>query len=152
MQFSLNSQPIDTNALRQPLQRTDAGGFCTFEGWVRNHHLGKPVNRLDYEAYESLALKQGQTVLEEALQRFGILDIRTEHRIGSLLPGDLAIWVGVSAHHRDEAFQACRWVIDEIKATVPIWKHEFYADGSEDWVDPTACHCDHRHKTKERSA
>ncbi len=152
MKFTLAHQSIDVSSLRNSMKRVDAGGFCVFEGWVRDHHLGKGVERLDYEAYEKLALKQGTAVLTQALARYDILDVRAEHRIGTLPPGDLAIWLGVSAVHRDEAFAACRWTIDEIKATVPIWKHEFYTDGSDEWVDPTACQCSHRHEHREATA
>lgn len=144
--FTLSGKVIDPNSLRCELQRIDAGGFCAFEGWVRDHHLGRGVIRLEYESYGVLAVKQGQSVLAAAMARFDILGARAEHRIGALLPGELAVWVGVCSVHRDQAFLACRYIIDEIKATVPVWKHEFYTDGSDEWVDPTACHCDHRHQ------
>ncbi len=142
--FTLTEQTIDHDALRRELQRVDAGGFCAFEGWVRNHHLGRDVLRLEYEAYGKLALTQGAAVLEQAMAHFDLLGARAEHRVGRLEPGELAVWVGVCSVHRDQAFLACRYIIDEIKATVPVWKHEFYADGADEWVDPTACHCDHR--------
>ncbi|MGE9296189.1 MAG: molybdenum cofactor biosynthesis protein MoaE [Puniceicoccales bacterium] len=149
MDFTLTSNSIDPNALRAPLLRVDAGGYCSFEGWVRNHHLGRDVTRLEYEAYGVLAERQGQQVLADAIARYDLLGAAAQHRIGSLLPGDMAVWVGVCAVHRGEAFEACRFIIDEIKATVPVWKHEFYTDGTEEWVDPTACHCDHRHADAE---
>lgn len=142
--FTLTETRIDQEALRRELLRVDAGGFCSFEGWVRNHHLGRGVLRLEYEAYGKLARNQGAAVLETAAERYDILGVRAEHRIGRLEPGELAVWVGVCSVHRDQAFEACRFIIDEIKATVPVWKHEFYADGTDEWVDPTACHCDHR--------
>jgi len=144
MTFTLSDKVIDPARLRSELERIDAGGFCSFEGWVRNHHLGRGVERLEYEAYGVLANSQGAKVLQDAMQRYEILEARAEHRIGQLAPGEMAVWVGVCSVHRAAAFEACRFIIDEIKATTPIWKHEFYTDGSDEWVDPTACHCDHR--------
>ena len=146
MHFSLTSEPIESAMLRSGLLSRSAGGYCSFEGWVRNHHLGKDVVRLEYEAYPSLALKQGEAVLAQAMERFAIEGVRAVHRTGSLEPGELAVWIGVSAAHRDAAFAACRYIIDTIKETVPIWKHEFYTDGTEVWVDPTDCSCAHSHK------
>ena len=148
MLFSLTEKPIRPDLLRSPMLNQEAGGFCVFEGWVRNHHLGRGVTRLDYEAYQALALKVGEKILHEILDQHSLTGIRAEHRIGSLVPGDLAIWVGACAPHRDKAFEACRHAVDEIKAHVPIWKHEFYTDGSDEWVDPTACHCAHSHSSK----
>lgn len=132
---------IDVASLRQGLLRPDAGGFCAFEGWVRDHHLGKDVLSLEYEAYEPLALRQGNALLEQACENWGLLGAVAVHRIGHLKPGEIAVWVGVCSAHRREAFAACRRIIDDIKATVPIWKHEFYRDGTDVWVDPTDCHC-----------
>lgn len=139
--FELSTAPIEIEPRRRALMREDAGGYCAFEGWVRNHHLGKEVVELTYEAYAPLALKQGRTVLDEARKHYDILDTAAVHRIGDLRPGELAVWVGVCAAHRDAAFEACRAIIDDIKATVPIWKHECYADGSKVWVDPADCGC-----------
>ncbi|WP_269538212.1 molybdenum cofactor biosynthesis protein MoaE [Cerasicoccus fimbriatus] len=146
--FTLTENPINEQQLRASLLRVDAGGFCCFEGWVRDHHLGRGVIRLEYQAYANLATKQGAEVLAAACKQYDLLDARAEHRIGNLSPGDMAVWVGVCSVHRDQAFEACRFIIDEIKATVPVWKHEFYTDGRDEWVDPTACHCDHRHPEK----
>lgn len=149
MKFLLTEKPLNVEPARDDLLRLDAGGYCSFEGWVRNHHLGRTVNSLDYETYASLAQKQGEAVIRQALERYEILDAAAIHRIGHLVPGDLAIWVGVCSVHRKTAFEACRHIIDTIKATVPIWKHEFYSDGSEVWVDPTSCHCATTHSTAE---
>ncbi|MBC2595482.1 molybdenum cofactor biosynthesis protein MoaE [Ruficoccus amylovorans] len=137
MDFILSAVPIDVYALRHRMMAPEAGGFCSFEGWVRNHHQGRSVNALAYEAYAPLALKEGRRILREAQRRFAITSACAEHRIGHLIPGELAVWVGVSAAHRDAAFDACRFIIDAIKDTVPIWKHEFYSDGTQTWVDPT---------------
>lgn len=135
--FRLADMPIDIAPLRQRLQHDSAGAFASFEGWVRNHNDGRPVSGLRYEAYVALAHAEGARVLAEARARFGICDVLCVHRIGDLAIGDMAVWVGVSAAHRGAAFDACRYVIDEIKERVPIWKHERYADGEAGWLHPT---------------
>ncbi len=146
MRFQVSNEPVDPASLRSGLLSKTAGGYCSFEGWVRNHHLGRDVIRLEYEAYPSLARKQGESVLAQAFDQYDIENAIAVHRTGSLEPGELAIWIGVSAAHRDAAFEACRYIIDTIKETVPIWKHEFYTDGTEVWVDPTDCSCAHSHE------
>ena len=139
--FFLSEDSIDPIALRKGLPRRDAGGYCSFEGWARDCNLGKEVLELTYEAYVPLALKQGEAVIQEALEGFEILDASACHRTGCLVPGDLAVWIGVCAPHRAASFEACRYLIDRIKETVPIWKFEAYADGTSEWLDPTACGC-----------
>ena len=111
------------------------GALVTFEGWVRNHNDGRTVERLEYEGYEALATKEGERVVTEALSRFRITHARCVHRLGPLALGELAVWVGVSAHHRGEAFAACRYIIDAVKDRVPIWKKEFYPGGDSGWVN-----------------
>ncbi|KRG68089.1 molybdenum cofactor biosynthesis protein MoaE [Pseudoxanthomonas dokdonensis] len=134
--FALADSAIDSGALRQALLHPQAGGFASFEGWVRNHNDGRQVRGLRYESYVELAEKEGERIMDEAMQRFDILDLRCSHRIGDLAIGDMAVWVGVSAAHRDAAFTGCRWVIDEVKARVPIWKHEGYIEGDAGWLHP----------------
>ena len=112
------------------------GGYASFEGWVRDHNDGRAVAGLRYEAYAELAEREGEAILADALQRFDIVDAACVHRSGDLAIGELAVWVGVSAAHRDAAFAACRWIIDEVKARVPIWKHERYAEGDAGWLHP----------------
>ena len=141
MLFSLTNSFIDPRELRSTLLNRKAGGYCSFEGWVRDHHLGRDVDSLTYEAYASMAEKEGERILQEALSRFEILEARAVHRVGPLHPGDLAVWVGVTAVHRAPAFDACQHIIDAIKDQVPIWKHEFYADGTDEWVEPAHCSC-----------
>ena len=97
------------------------------------------VTRLEYEAFEALAVKEGERIVEEARQRFPILQAACVHRVGSLDIGELAVWVGVSAQHRDEAFAACRYIIDEVKHRVPIWKKEHYLNGDSGWVNCERC-------------
>lgn len=137
--FTLQSGPVDTVNARQQLIHPGCGGYCSFEGWVRDHHEGRSVDKLIYEAYAPLALREGQTVIDEAVQRFEIEAARCVHRTGELAVGELAVWVGVAAAHRDAAFAASRYIIDEIKTRVPIWKNEFYTDGTSAWVNCAAC-------------
>lgn len=134
--FALADSPIDAAPLRARLQSPHAGALATFEGWVRDHHAGRAVLGLRYEAYASLAEAEGERLLAEAVARFGIVDAACVHRVGELDVGEMAVWVGASAAHRGPAFEACRWIIDEVKARVPIWKHERYADGGADWLHP----------------
>jgi len=134
--FVLTDTPFDTAALRAGLLDARVGAYASFEGWVRDHNEGRAVNGLRYEAYAAMAQAEGARILDEAAQRFGILDARCVHRVGDLAIGELAVWVGVSAAHRDAAFAACRYIIDEVKARVPIWKHERYAEGDAGWLHP----------------
>ena len=135
MSFRLASAPLDPDALKASLADAHAGACVTFEGWVRNHNDGRPVLALDYEAYGTLAEKEGSLIIAEALEKFAVTRIVCVHRTGSLKIGDLAVWVGVAAAHRGAAFDACRYLIDEVKARVPVWKKEHYADGSTEWVN-----------------
>ncbi|MEP6482939.1 MAG: molybdenum cofactor biosynthesis protein MoaE [Rudaea sp.] len=136
MMFRLAESPIDAAALSAEFANADAGACVTFEGWVRSTNAGKRVHRLDYQAYASLAANEGEKILVEAMSTFAIVQARCVHRVGALAIGDMAVWVGVSAAHRDAAFAACRFVIDEVKLRVPIWKNEHYADGQSGWLHP----------------
>ena len=131
--------PIDVAALREELFDHAAGGFVAFEGWVRNLNEGQEVLRLEYEAYEPLAISEGERVIAEATERFPLLHAACVHRTGLLELGECAVWVGVSAGHRDEAFRACRYIIDEIKVRLPIWKKEHYVNGDSGWVNCERC-------------
>jgi len=144
--FDLSGDAVDLGALRQALQHPGSGGFCTFEGWVRDSNEGRDVDGLEYEAYADLARAEGDLIIEEAIARYGVTDARCVHRTGSLRVGDLAVWVGVAAAHRDEAFRACRYIIDEIKHRLPIWKKEHYLDGDTAWVACTHVHREHEHE------
>lgn len=134
--FWLLESAIDVAAARRALDHAAAGACASFEGWVRNHNEGRPVLRLDYQAYAPLAADEGGKVVDEAVARFAIREARCIHRVGRLAIGDMAVWVGVSADHREAAFAACRWIIDEVKRRVPIWKNEHYADGESGWLHP----------------
>lgn len=135
MHFAIIETPPDLAVLRAGLASARAGALATFEGWVRNHNDGRAVLRLDYEAFAPLAVKEGERILAEARARFAIEDAVCVHRVGALAIGDLAIWAGVSAGHRGAAFEACRFIVDEVKARVPIWKNEHYADGDSGWIN-----------------
>ncbi len=130
---------FDIDALRQELMDPAAGAYAGFEGWIRNVNDGQDVLRLEYEAYEPLAVTEGEKVLAEARKKFPILHAHCVHRSGLLEIGECAVWVGVSAGHRDEAFLACRYIIDEVKVRLPIWKKEHYANGDSGWVSCERC-------------
>jgi molybdopterin synthase catalytic subunit len=134
--FSLGEDSIDAAALARELAQAGAGACVTFEGWVRDHNEGRAVRRLGYQAYAPLAQAEGERILNEARTNFAIIDARCVHRVGTLEIGELAVWVGVSAAHRVAAFDACRYIIDEVKRRVPIWKNEHYADGESGWLHP----------------
>jgi molybdopterin synthase catalytic subunit len=134
--FRLSDSAIEVAPLREALLARGAGAYASFEGWVRDHNEGRAVRGLAYEAYAALAEAEGAKVLEEARAKFAIFEVACVHRVGELALGELAVWVGVSAAHRDAAFAACRYVIDEVKARVPIWKRESYADGEALWQHP----------------
>ena len=134
--FRLSETPIAPATLARELAHTSAGACVTFEGWVRDRNDGRAVLRLGYQAYAPLANNEGQRIVAEAREKFAILDARCVHRVGTLEIGELAVWVGISAAHRGAAFDACRYVIDEVKKRVPIWKNERYADGESGWLHP----------------
>jgi len=139
LKFAFSGAPLDVTELAAALADRSCGGYASFEGWVRDHNEGQSVTRLEYETFEALAVKEGERILEEARQRFGVSNLACVHRIGALAIGDLAVWVGVSAVHRDEAFRACRYVIDEVKHRLPIWKKEHYRSGDSGWVNCERC-------------
>jgi adenylyltransferase/sulfurtransferase len=137
--FAFSTTPIDTAAGRAALADPACGGYATFEGWVRNHNEGRAVLRLEYEAFAALAEREGERIVDEAIARFGVERAACIHRVGDLALGEMAVWVGVSARHRAEAFAACRYIIDEVKHRVPIWKKEHYIDGASGWVNCERC-------------
>jgi len=137
--FELSQKPINTSLLSAEMDSPEAGALVTFEGRVRNSNEGRDVLSLEYEAYEAVALKEGEKILLEARRLFPILSVKCVHRTGKLSIGEPAVWVGVLSAHRAEGFDACRYVIDQVKARVPIWKKEFYADGDSHWVNCAEC-------------
>lgn len=137
--FTFSSTALDVPQLQATLADPTCGGYAAFEGWVRDHNEGQSVTHLEYEAFEALAIREGERIIAEACAQFGIRNARCVHRVGDLALGEIAVWVGVSAAHRDEAFRACRYIIDEVKHRVPIWKKEHYVSGDSGWVNCERC-------------
>lgn len=131
--FRVQSTPLSLDEVVHAVSDPGQGGLVTFTGVVRNHSRGKTVTRLDYEAYGEMAQKQLARIAEEATRTWPGTRVAVAHRVGSLVPGDLAVVIAVSAPHRKEAFRACEYVIDRLKEDVPIWKKEYAEDG-EVWV------------------
>jgi molybdopterin synthase catalytic subunit len=128
---------IDAAALAREVESPERGGVVSFLGLVRNHHAGHDVRWLEYSAYEPMAEAECAKIVAEACERWPVA-LAVEHRLGRLQVGDVAVAIVAAAAHRDAGFDACRYVIEAVKARVPIWKREYYADGSVAWVDPTA--------------
>ena len=137
--FSVTDTAIDPVACRQSVADKSCGALVVFEGWIRDHNEGQAVKRLEYEVYKPLATKEGAKIIEEARQRFGISNATCIHREGLLELTDIAVIVCVSSPHRGEAFDACRYIIDEVKSRLPIWKKEHYVSGVSSWVNCQHC-------------
>jgi molybdopterin synthase catalytic subunit len=133
----LTGAAIDPAALVREVQSPERGGVVSFAGVVRNHHAGRQVIRLEYSAYGAMAELECARIVAEAEDRWPVA-VAMAHRIGAVEIGENAVVVVAAAAHRGDAFEACRHVIDAVKSRVPIWKREYYADGSVAWVDPTA--------------
>jgi len=132
----LTEQPIDVAALMAAVQAPARGGIAVFVGAVRNHQAGRDVLRLHYSAYRPMAEAECARIMTEAEAKWDVA-VAVAHRVGRLEVGDTAVAVVAASAHREEAFAACRYLIEQIKRRVPIWKQEFYADGSVSWVDPS---------------
>ncbi len=134
-------QPISAAALADGLRGDDRGALATFEGTVRAERRedGVELSALEYVAHEEMAVEQMALLRERALKSFDIRDAALGHRLGRLSLGTVSVAVAVAAAHRAAAFDACRWLIDELKADVPIWKKECWADGRSEWSAPTSC-------------
>ena len=135
MSFKVSSHALEPDRLKAQLSADAAGACACFEGWVRDHNDGESVRALEYEAHEALAVKEGENILAEAIEKFDLHTAAAEHRVGKLAIGDCAVWVGVASSHRDAAFSACRYIIDELKSRLPIWKKEHYVDGQSGWIN-----------------
>lgn len=131
---ALVRQPIDRQAIYTGIQKPDDGAVVVFDGIVRNQTRGRRTLYLDYTAYEPMALQQMEQLGQRALADFKIRDVWIVHRLGRLEIGETSVYIAVASPHRAAAFEACRWVIDTLKKTVPIWKKEFFADGAV-WAD-----------------
>lgn len=125
---------IDLNEAYQYLQSPQSGAVNVFVGTVRNHSKGKEVTKLVFEAYESMAVKELTKVADRAMEKWSLNKVVIIHATGEKHPGEAVVITGVSSAHRKASFEACEFLIDELKKTVPIWKHEHYVDGSE-WVN-----------------
>jgi MoaE-MoaD fusion protein len=125
---------IDTPAVLASVKRGEDGAAVVFEGVVRNQTRGRKTLYLDYEAYEEMALQQMEDLAEQSLKQFQIRDVALIHRLGRLEIGETSVLVVVASAHRAAAFDACRWLIDTLKRTVPIWKKEYFEDGAV-WAD-----------------
>lgn len=127
-------EPIETQAVLEGIKRAEDGAAVVFEGVVRDNTRGRRTLYLDYEAYEDMAIKQMEELTEKALSRFPIRDVAIIHRLGRLEIGETSVLIVVASAHRAAAFDACRWLIDSLKRTVPIWKKEYFEDGVV-WAD-----------------
>jgi molybdopterin synthase catalytic subunit len=137
--FEITGEAINLQAFRESLQDQSCGAYVQFDGWVRDHNEGQRVLRLEYEVYVPLAMKEGAKIIEEAKSRFGVNNARAIHRSGLMELSEVAVVVGVSSHHRNEAFDACRYIIDQAKIRLPIWKKEHYESGHAEWVNCQRC-------------
>ncbi len=129
----ITDQPLSLDAVVQAVSAKGQGGVVTFTGAVRDHNRGKQVLRLEYESYGEMALKVLEQIRAEAAQRWPGSALAIHHRVGVLQPGELAVVIAAAAAHRAEAFDACRYAIEQLKSRAPIWKKEVYPDG-DSWV------------------
>ena len=132
--ISVQRVDIDLDAVLESVKSPGSGCVVGFLGTVRDTSEGRSVERMSVEVYEEMAVKQLSIIRDEALERFGVHGVAVVHRYGELEVGDSIVYIAVSAGHRDEAFTACRYVIDELKERVPLWKKEYTTDG-EVWVE-----------------
>jgi MoaE-MoaD fusion protein len=130
----LQREPIDSAALLAQLKNGEDGALCLFDGIVRDHTRNRRTLYLEYDAYSAMALAEMEKLAIEALARFPVRDLRVAHRIGRLEIGETSVLIVVASAHRAPAFDACRWIIDSLKKTVPVWKKEFFEDGAT-WAD-----------------
>jgi molybdopterin synthase catalytic subunit len=134
----LTHEPIDFHGLTEQVCRTDCGGVVTFLGTVRDLTDGRTTTALDYEAYPAMAEKKMCQIERETRERWPVGDILMVHRLGHLNVGEVSVAVAVSCPHRNQAFEACRFAIDQLKVIVPIWKKENWSDGTSEWVHPNS--------------
>jgi molybdopterin synthase catalytic subunit len=131
--IAVTAEPIDVPAVLAAVEGPGEGGVVLFLGRVRDHARGRAVTRLQYEAYGGMALAELSALADEARAEHGASRVAAVHRTGRLEIGELAVAIAVAAPHRQQAFAACAWLIDTLKQRVPIWKQEWYADGSQ-WI------------------
>lgn len=138
MRATLVRTRIDLSALLEEVASTAVGATILFVGTVRETNDGRTVSGIEYSAYEPMAVRELDAILAEAATRFRTADIVVEHRLGELGLGEASVAIAVAHAHRAEAYEASRYVIEQLKRRVPIWKREAYIDGTREWVDPTA--------------
>lgn len=138
--FEVHDRPLEELDVHQYLEDPEAGGVVIFEGRVRNRNQERRVSALEYEVYEELARRETENILEEAGARFETRRCVCLQRSGKLAIGEISTWIGVAAVHRGAAFKACRYIIDEFKDRVPVWKKEYYTDGSHRWINSPQAH------------
>jgi MoaE-MoaD fusion protein len=131
---ALVREPIDLAAIERAIKTGADGAVCVFDGIVRDNTRGRKTLHLDYEAYEAMALKQMGELRSRAIEQFGVREVAILHRLGRLVVGETSVAIVVASAHRGVGFDACRWVIDMLKKTVPIWKKEQFVDGAV-WAD-----------------
>ena len=132
--ISITHEPLDRNALMAAVAHPSVGGIAVFEGVVRDHARGKQVRYLEYDVYPEMAIEQIRAIIAEAKRRWDVERVAVAHRIGRLEIGETSVIIVVATPHRAEAFDACRYIIDTLKTTVPIWKKEVATDG-EEWIE-----------------
>ncbi|MGA7216714.1 MAG: molybdenum cofactor biosynthesis protein MoaE [Candidatus Sulfotelmatobacter sp.] len=132
--ISIVRETIDTQKVLGSVKQAEDGAAIVFEGVVRNQTRGRKTLHLEYEAYEEMALRQMDSLADQALRQFSIRDLAMVHRLGRLEIGETSVLIVVASAHRAAAFEACRWLIDTLKRTVPIWKKEYFEDGAV-WAD-----------------
>jgi MoaE-MoaD fusion protein len=131
---ALVREPIDASAIERSIKTGADGAVCVFDGIVRDNSRGRRTLHLDYEAYEEMALQQMHLLRSEAIEHFAVREVAIVHRLGRLVVGETSVFIAVASAHRGAALDACRWVIDTLKKTVPIWKKEQFVDGAA-WAD-----------------
>ena len=138
MRTAIVRDPIDSTALLAEVASSANGATILFVGTVRETNDGRTVSGIEYAAYESMAIRELEAIAAEAGSRFGTVGVVVEHRIGRLALGETSVAIAVAHPHRAQAYDASRFIIEEIKRRVPIWKREEYVDGTREWIDPTA--------------
>ncbi|WP_256962639.1 molybdenum cofactor biosynthesis protein MoaE [Sphingobacterium cellulitidis] len=133
IELKISNQALDLLSCLEISKDLESGGVATFIGSVRSKTKGKEVVRLEFECYEPMAIKEMKKIAESAIAKFAVRNVVIHHRIGVLYPGDVAVIIVVNDGHRESVFDACRYIIDTLKETVPIWKKEVFKDGAE-WV------------------
>ncbi|HEY4381495.1 MAG TPA: molybdenum cofactor biosynthesis protein MoaE [Acidobacteriaceae bacterium] len=134
MKIEITDGPIAADAIVTAMKAGSDGAVCVFDGIVRDNTRGRATLYLDYESYREMAIEQMQRLASEAITKFGVRDVALVHRLGRLMVGETSVLIVVASAHRAAAFDACRWLIDTLKKTVPIWKKETFADGAV-WAD-----------------